>query len=49
MNVVLVIIPTYNEGENIIKIIESIFTIHQDINILITYNSPDVLQVKLKN
>ena len=35
MNEVLVIIPTYNEGENIIKIIESIFTIHQDINVLI--------------
>ena len=42
MNNVLVIIPTYNEGENIIKIIDSIFTIHQDINILVVDdNSPD--------
>jgi len=42
MNEVLVIIPTYNEGENIVKIIESIFTIHQDINVLVVDdNSPD--------
>ena len=42
MNNVLVIIPTYNEGENIIKIIDTIFTIHQDINILVVDdNSPD--------
>ena len=49
MNEVLVIIPTYNEGENIIKIIESIFTIHQDINILIVDdNSPDGTSGKVK-
>lgn len=49
MNEVLVIIPTYNEGENIIKIIESIFTIHQDINILIVDdNSPDGTSSKVK-
>ena len=49
MNEVLVIIPTYNEGENIIKIIESIFAIHQDINILIVDdNSPDGTSSKVK-
>ena len=42
MNEVLVIIPTFNESENIVKIIESIFSIHQDINILVVDdNSPD--------
>ena len=49
MNEVLIIIPTYNEGENIIKIIESIFTIHQDINVLVVDdNSPDGTSSKVK-
>ena len=49
MNEVLVIIPTYNESENIIKIIESIFTIHQDISILVVDdNSPDGTSSKVK-
>lgn len=49
MNEVLVIIPTYNEGENIVKIIESIFTIHQDINVLVVDdNSPDGTSSKVK-
>ena len=49
MNEVLVIIPTYNESENIIKITQSIFAIHQDINILvIDDNSPDDTSGKVK-
>ena len=49
MNEVLVIIPTYNESENIIKIIESIFTIHPDINVLVVDdNSPDGTSSKVK-
>jgi dolichol-phosphate mannosyltransferase len=49
MNEVLVIIPTYNESENIIKIIESIFTIHHDINVLVVDdNSPDGTSSKVK-
>ena len=49
MNEVLVIIPTYNESENIIKIIESIFTIHPDINVLVVDdNSPDGTSGKVK-
>ena len=42
MNDVLVIIPTYNEIENIDRIISSIFRLYQDINILVVDdNSPD--------
>ena len=42
MNDVLVIIPTYNEIENIDRIIRSIFGLYKDINILIVDdNSPD--------
>ena len=42
MNDVLVIIPTYNEIENIDRIITSIFGLYKDINILIVDdNSPD--------
>ena len=42
MNDVLVIIPTYNEIENIDRIIRSIFDLYKDINILIVDdNSPD--------
>ena len=49
MNEVLVIIPTYNESENIIKIIESIFIIHSDINVLVVDdNSPDGTSGKVK-
>ena len=49
MNEVLVIIPTYNESENIIKIIESIFAIHPDINVLVVDdNSPDGTSGKVK-
>tara|TARA_Y100000766_G_scaffold57352_1_gene46873 strand:- start:637 stop:1356 length:720 start_codon:yes stop_codon:yes gene_type:complete len=49
MNEVLVIIPTYNESENIIKIIESIFTIHNDISVLVVDdNSPDGTSSKVK-
>ena len=49
MNEVLVIIPTYNESENIIKIIEAIFTIHPDINVLVVDdNSPDGTSSKVK-
>ena len=49
MNEVLVIIPTYNESENIIKIIESIFTIHPDINVLVVDDSsPDGTSGKVK-
>ena len=49
MNEVLVIIPTYNESENIIKIIEAIFAIHPDINVLVVDdNSPDGTSSKVK-
>ena len=49
MNEVLIIIPTYNESENIVKITESIFLIHQDINILVVDdNSPDGTSGKVK-
>ena len=49
MKEVLVIIPTYNESENITQIIESIFSIHQDINILVVDdNSPDGTSLKVK-
>ena len=42
MNDVLVIIPTYNEIDNIDKIIKSIFNLYEGINILIVDdNSPD--------
>ena len=42
MNDVLVIIPTYNEIENIDRIISSIFRLYKDINILVVDdNSPD--------
>ena len=44
MNDVLVIIPTYNEIENIDRIITSIFGLYKDINILIVDdNSPCLL------
>ena len=49
MKEVIVIIPTYNESENITRIIESIFSIHQDINILVVDdNSPDGTSNKVK-
>lgn len=49
MKEVLIIIPTYNESENITQIIESIFSIHQDINILVVDdNSPDGTSLKVK-
>ena len=49
MDEVLVIIPTYNESENIIKIIESIFSIHNNINLLVVDdNSPDSTSDKVK-
>jgi dolichol-phosphate mannosyltransferase len=38
----LIIIPTYNEKENITKLIESVFNVEKDVNILIVDdNSPD--------
>ena len=49
MKDVLIIIPTYNEAENILRIIESIFSLHKDINILvIDDNSPDGTSGKVK-
>ena len=49
MNDVLIIIPTYNEGENISRIIESIFLTHNNINILVVDdNSPDGTSDKVK-
>ena len=49
MNDVLIIIPTYNEGENISRIIESIFLTHNNINILVVDdNSPDGTSGKVK-
>ena len=49
MKDVLIIIPTYNEVENILRIIESIFSLHKDINILvIDDNSPDGTSGKVK-
>ena len=42
MNNVLVVIPTYNEIQNISLIINSIFSLYNKINILvIDDNSPD--------
>ena len=42
MNDILVIIPTYNETESIAKLIDSIFTIDENLHILIIDdNSPD--------
>ena len=42
MNNVLIIIPTFNEVENILRIIKSIFSLHNNINILVVDdNSPD--------
>ena len=49
MKDVLIIIPTYNEVENILRIIESIFSLHKDINVLvIDDNSPDGTSGKVK-
>jgi dolichol-phosphate mannosyltransferase len=49
MKDVLIIIPTYNEAENILRIIESIFSLHKEINILvIDDNSPDGTSSKVK-
>ena len=49
MNEALVIIPTYNESDNIVQIINSIFSIHQEINILVVDdNSPDGTTNKVK-
>jgi dolichol-phosphate mannosyltransferase len=49
MKDVLIIIPTYNEVENIVRIIESIFSLHKDINILVVDdNSPDGTSIKVK-
>ena len=48
MNDVLVIIPTYNEIENIDRIISSIFRLYKDINILVVDdNSPDQTALKV--
>ncbi len=48
MNDVLIIIPTYNEIENIDKIIKSIFDLYNDINILVVDdNSPDKTSMKV--
>ena len=41
MNDVLVIIPTYNEIENIDRIISSIFRLYKDINILVVDDNYD--------
>ena len=42
MNNVLIIIPTYNESQSIIKILELVIKINPDYNILIIDdNSPD--------
>ena len=49
MNEVLVIIPTYNEKDNIIKLVEIIFSLHKQINILVVDdNSPDNTSRKVK-
>ena len=49
MKDVLIIIPTYNEAENILRIIQSIFSLHKEINILvIDDNSPDGTSSKVK-
>ena len=48
MNDVLIIIPTYNEKENIDKIIKSIFDLYNDINILVVDDSsPDQTSSKV--
>ena len=42
MSKALVIVPTYNEADNIINIIESVLSLSLDFNILIfDDNSPD--------
>ena len=49
MNNVLIIIPTFNEIENILRIIKLIFSLHNNINILvIDDNSPDGTTDKVK-
>ena len=49
MNNVLVVIPTYNEIQNISLIINSIFSLYNKINILvIDDNSPDGTSYKVK-
>tara|TARA_Y100000739_G_scaffold45245_1_gene34853 strand:- start:3395 stop:4126 length:732 start_codon:yes stop_codon:yes gene_type:complete len=49
MNNVLIIIPTFNEVENILRIIKSIFSLHNNINILVVDdNSPDGTSAKVK-
>ena len=49
MNNVLVVIPTYNEIQNISLIINSIFSLYNKINILvIDDNSPDGTSNKVK-
>ena len=49
MNDALIIIPTFNEIENIENIIESIFKLYPNINILIVDdNSPDKTSLKVK-
>jgi len=48
MNDVLIIIPTYNEIENIDKIIRSIFNLYSDVHILVVDdNSPDQTSSKV--
>jgi dolichol-phosphate mannosyltransferase len=48
MNDCIVIIPTYNEIENIESIIRSVLSQHKPFHILIVDdNSPDLLQIKL--
>ena len=50
MNNVLIIIPTFNEVENILRIIKSIFSLHNNINILVVDdNSPDGTGDIIKN
>lgn len=42
MEKILIIIPTYNEGENVEKLLEEIYQVKDDLNILIVDdNSPD--------
>ena len=45
----LVIIPTFNESDNIIQIIDEIFRLEHNFNILVVdYNSPDKTESLVK-